>query len=137
MSKLNYSDLHNIWINLDYLKRNDLRKILKEQNLTFEDITTFDRFFNKFDDIKDCAEFLKKLEIQNDRIKYLNQTDWTMLADAPLSGEAKKEIRAYRQYLRDFPEIVANKQTQNKVMKFEEWQENKPVYKVDKTKVLF
>ena len=34
----------------------------------------------------------------------LSETDWTQVADAPLSAEKKQEFTAYRQALRDHPQ---------------------------------
>jgi hypothetical protein len=87
-------------------------------------------------DIEKVKIKLQEYSIKEDRKKYLKNTDWTMLADAPLSNEAKKEIRAYRQYLRDFPELWKNKQiTEYRVLPFDQWQDNKPVYKVEKKNI--
>lgn len=41
--------------------------------------------------------------IRNTRNYYLQQTDWTQLADSPLSAEKKTAWTAYRQALRDMP----------------------------------
>jgi hypothetical protein len=42
--------------------------------------------------------------IRNKRNKLLLDTDWTQLADSPLSEEKKETFRAYRQALRDITE---------------------------------
>lgn len=43
-------------------------------------------------------------EIRNKRNILLQETDWTQLADAPLSLERKEMYAAYRQLLRDLPQ---------------------------------
>jgi hypothetical protein len=42
---------------------------------------------------------------RNDRLK---QTDWTQLADCPLSESKKQEWAIYRQALRDIPARIAD-----------------------------
>jgi hypothetical protein len=41
--------------------------------------------------------------MRNSRNYFLQQSDWTQVADAPLSAEEKVEWTAYRQALRDMP----------------------------------
>jgi len=45
--------------------------------------------------------------IRNERNFLLTQSDWTQLADAPLSPEQKQAWTAYRQALRDVPSSFA------------------------------
>jgi hypothetical protein len=73
-----------------------------------------------------------------DRAKeYLTDTIWAMLADAPLSQEGRALYRKYRQYLRDVVQLWDNKQIlDSKVMTFDEWRKNPPVYKPEKKVIL-
>ena len=69
--------------------------------------------------------------------EYLEDTMWAMLSDAPLSQEGKKLYREYRQYLRDVVQLWDNKQIlDSKVMTFDEWRKNPPIYKVVKKVIL-
>lgn len=43
-----------------------------------------------------------------ERHRLLNATDWTQVADAPLSDELRQRWRTYRQALRDLPEHTAD-----------------------------
>jgi hypothetical protein len=43
-----------------------------------------------------------------ERHRLLNATDWTQVADVPLSDELRQQWRAYRQALRDLPEHTAD-----------------------------
>lgn len=68
-------------------------------------------------------------QMRADRDKYLADTDYTMLADAPYSTAQKAEYREYRQYLRDLPSLYANQQIlEAEALTFAEWKNNKPVY---------
>jgi hypothetical protein len=46
--------------------------------------------------------------IRMHRAQLLQQSDWTQLADAPLSADEKNTWTAYRQSLRDLPQDNAN-----------------------------
>ena len=46
----------------------------------------------------------KKSEIIQRRNNLLNDSDYLMMADYPISDEKKQEIKAYRQALRDIPQ---------------------------------
>lgn len=50
--------------------------------------------------------YLKSMMVQvrSNRNILLRETDWTQIADAPLSEEKKTEYAAYRQLLRDITE---------------------------------
>jgi len=39
---------------------------------------------------------------------FLNETDWTQMADSPLTDEKKAEFAAYRQELRELPQTYAD-----------------------------
>lgn len=92
-----------------------------------------DYFFNlvyKERDLKKAKKVLESHKILNTRQLYLSKTDWVMLSDAPISSEGRKLYREYRQYLRDLPSIWSDGQIKEyKVMKFDEWKDNKPIYK--------
>ncbi len=74
------------------------------------------------------ARFVHEMEDRAN--EYLTDTIWSMLPDAPLSQEGKMLYRKYRQYLRDVVQLWDNKQIlDSKVMTFDEWRENPPIYK--------
>jgi hypothetical protein len=52
------------------------------------------------------------LQVRNQRDQLLAQSDWTQMADSPLSAEQKEAWATYRQALRDLPSNVA-KETKN------------------------
>ncbi|AUW07606.1 hypothetical protein C1N51_28660 (plasmid) [Vibrio campbellii] len=47
-------------------------------------------------------------DIRQRRDVLMTQTDWTQIPDAPLSPEKKEEFAAYRQALRDIPQVYNN-----------------------------
>ena len=49
--------------------------------------------------------------IRAERNKRLSESDWRILPDSPITN--KSEWYAYRQSLRDFPELVQNQQFNN------------------------
>ena len=53
---------------------------------------------------KDEAEKARAwVELKNTRNEALLETDWSQVADAPISEATKEEYRQYRQALRDLP----------------------------------
>jgi hypothetical protein len=46
------------------------------------------------------------LQVRNQRDQLLAQSDWTQMADSPLSAEQKEAWATYRQALRDLPSNV-------------------------------
>jgi hypothetical protein len=46
--------------------------------------------------------------LRNERTKRLAESDWTQMADAPLTQAQRKTYAAYRQQLRDLPEKTEN-----------------------------
>jgi len=59
------------------------------------------------EDLTDFVEKHKRAIINSYRSKrdeLLARTDWTQTLDCPLDTETKEKYRAYRQYLRDFPQ---------------------------------
>ena len=48
------------------------------------------------------------LWVRRPRTHVLANTDWTQMADAPLTPEKKAEWAAFRQQLRDMPSVYAN-----------------------------
>lgn len=71
---------------------------------------------------------LKKLREIRDR--YLYETDWTQsVTDSKLDKSVKKQYIMYRKYLRELPKLIENKQVLDfKVMKFEDWKDNSPIF---------
>lgn len=47
-------------------------------------------------------------EIRVLRDQLISETDWTQASDAPLTAEKKSEFTAYRQALRDIPQIYSD-----------------------------
>lgn len=62
----------------------------------------------------------KKADIRAVRNGYLTETDKYMIADFPITEEERERYRAYRQYLRDYPETEEGWYEQNPKT-FEEW----------------
>ena len=54
--------------------------------------------------------------VKGKRNALLNSSDWTQIADAPLTEEAKESWRAYRQQLRDLPENQSDITTTEQVI---------------------
>jgi hypothetical protein len=56
------------------------------------------------------------------RDEELRKTDYTQLADAPVSSKEKKFYRDYREYLRNLP-LCYNSETilKYKIMSYDEW----------------
>jgi len=46
-------------------------------------------------------------EVRNQRNQLLSQSDWTQMADSPLSDEQKAAWAAYRQQLRELPANIS------------------------------
>ena len=53
---------------------------------------------------EDPAHSQKKNEVIQRRNNLLNDSDYLMMVDYPISDEKKQEIKAYRQALRDIPQ---------------------------------
>ena len=47
-------------------------------------------------------------QVRINRAVKLKETDWTQMADAPLSDEQKAKFTAYRKALRDIPQTYSN-----------------------------
>jgi hypothetical protein len=47
-------------------------------------------------------------EVRNKRDQLLAQSDWTQMADSPLSAEQKAAWAAYRQQLRNLPAEISS-----------------------------
>lgn len=47
-------------------------------------------------------------QVRNQRDQLLAQSDWTQMADSPLTAEQKAVWAAYRQQLRDLPTNIAS-----------------------------
>lgn len=78
----------------------------------------------------EMSDALEIAETKKVMMAVLKETDWTQLVDAPLTTEEKKQWRSYRDYVRHIPKLWQRKQIlELKVMTFEEWQKNPPVYK--------
>lgn len=54
--------------------------------------------------VPEPTEEQQEMQIRSQRNSLLSLSDWTQLADAPLTAEQKQEWAEYRQALRDVPE---------------------------------
>lgn len=118
-----------------FLKEIINTKTFNEANDILVEIEKIDQNFKTECERRKVEEETKKLE--QDIKLALNETTWSMLSDAPLSQEGKKLYRDYRQYLRDIPDLWKRQQINElKVMTFDEWRKNPPIYKVEKKVIL-
>lgn len=63
-------------------------------------------------------------------LSLLRACDWTQVTDEPFPTQDRKLWRDYRTYLRFIDEIWMNRQIKEpNVMRFEEWKENKPIFR--------
>lgn len=67
------------------------------------------------------TEEQKQAQVRFVRNQYLQSTDFTQLADAPLTAEEREQYKAYRTYLRDYTET--DSWWNQPPMNFEEWKE--------------
>lgn len=67
-------------------------------------------------------------DIKAKRNEMLRDSDFSQLADAPLSPEQRTEMREYRTYLRELPVLIERAQANEEVLTLEEWRENKPLF---------
>lgn len=71
--------------------------------------------------IEECWQLFREA-----RDLYLKASDWTQMADVNISQEARKDYRAYRQYLRDAPKLHGeNSIVGAKIYDFTEWKSGK------------
>ena len=64
----------------------------------------------------------KAQQVREQRDRLLQQTDKLMVSDYPIEAEAKAQMAAYRQYLRDIPQ--GGDFPWVKIQTFDEWREN-------------
>ena len=75
-----------------------------------------------------------KKEVEMERVRLernrmLHMTDFSQLADVPLSNDEKKSYRQYRRYLRELPVLIERDQVLDfKVLTYEEWKRNPPKF---------
>jgi len=75
-----------------------------------------DRAFVLKDDLSDWEDKNKRAIInsyRSQRNELLAQTDWTQTEDCPLDIHMKEKYRAYRRFLRDFPQTYDPKIDEN------------------------
>lgn len=103
-------------------------------NLAEKRLKTLERLvIQDKEELKRIEQERNRKEANVKRLQYLQQTDWTQLADVPLTTTQRNEYREYRQYLRDHFEVYERKQIlQIQPLSFSEWQNKKPIYKVSK-----
>lgn len=100
--------------------------ILEEENETIADkrLTVLENLI-----LQDKSS---KMEVEMERVRLernrmLQLTDFSQLADVPLSNEEKKLYRQYRKYLRELPLLIEREQVLKfEVLTFEQWK-SKPV----------
>lgn len=93
-------------------------KAVAEQKM--QELESADQAFKVEYEASQAAQPLEDMKVIRD--KKLFETDFTQLADAPLTSEQKGEYRNYRQHLRDLPQKIANQQKLDYVVPtFAEW----------------
>lgn len=91
---------------------------------TTETVTKLMRYFQiNIPEVVEPTEEELSEEVRALRDSYLQETDFTQLADAPLSDEVKAQYKEYRQYLRGIPETDGFPNIE--VLTFEEWCDKK------------
>lgn len=65
---------------------------------------------------------VKEREVRSVRNSYLEATDKYMIVDFPISDAERDEYKAYRHYLRDYPEVVENWWKAEPLV-YEEWKQ--------------
>lgn len=61
-------------------------------------------------------------KLRSDRDKLLSGSDWTQIADAPVSEEQRAEWVEYRAYLRSVPQLWDDQRMREPVvLKFDQW----------------
>ena len=104
----------------DSSKDDEIRTIIKSILIAKEE------YYSSLTD--DTISDVERMKL--DRCKFLLETDFTQLADAPFTSAEKALYREYRQYLRDLPMIYKNAQILEPIaMNFDDWMLNKPIYK--------
>lgn len=90
---------------------------------------TFSFVFEEEDDkivekavFKKYSDEEKAQQVREQRDRLLQQTDKLMVSDYPIEAEAKAQMAAYRQYLRDIPQ--GGDFPWVKIQTFDEWREN-------------
>ena len=82
---------------------------IEKRDLSIVEITDFTPFntaLTKWEEAQTAANTPKvktEADLRQERNGLLRGTDWTQLADAPLSADKKAEYVTYRQALRDLP----------------------------------
>ena len=62
------------------------------------------------------------------RNELLSDTDYTQIADAPLTSQEKQEYREYRKYLRLYPKLWKHRMLKTEtVMTKKDWEKDKPI----------
>ena len=60
-------------------------------------------------------------KLRDERFRLLDLSDWTQVADAPLTDSKKNEWQTYRQALRDLPANSKPKKDKNYVLTSVDW----------------
>lgn len=87
------------------------------------------RFYKLTTGVEFCIEKAEPTQIdqawylfRKKRDRALLDTDWTQLADSPVSAEVRKDYRSYRNYLRVLPSLHNDSSILNaKVYSFQDW----------------
>ena len=76
--------------------------------------------------VKENKDAIRLQKLRIERTEILANTDWTQLPDVPLSQSEKKDMREYRAFLRELPQMIERKQyIQWNVPTFSEWDKNR------------
>lgn len=151
MNQKEKRELWNYWNNLrdnkekvivEWLRRYSFDFIFEELVINEKDKQKRDELVDKLKNISNriFEEQNKDIEIKNlakRAWEVYQTTNWTQLPDARLSQEGRKLYREYRNYLLDIEKLWRNKQLKDfKVMTFEEWRKDPPIYKLEKEDIL-
>jgi hypothetical protein len=107
-----------------WVKENILESPLPVQEMFYRQLTDeYDAMMEKVRKRHEQLQFEIDCKIAKElSLRYLKETDWTQLPDAPLSQNEKMIYRRYRAWLRKRPkEIEQDAKGNRQVFKFEEW----------------
>lgn len=103
--------------------------VLDEENESIADkrLTVLEDILNKDKTSKMEVE-LERVRIERDRLLVIS--DFSQLADVPLTNDEKKLYRQYRKYLRELPVLIERGQVIEYIaMTFNEWEVKPPIFK--------
>lgn len=96
----------------NYIEKEPNYEVARKRVLLLEHLS-------KIDELEKTQVDLEALRKERDLA--LKNSDWTQLADNPLSSDDRKLYRKYRFYLRNLPDMYKNNTKGAKVMSYTEW----------------